>query len=122
MSVVFTTMAVALGFGRHTVYIPAANLPMLRVDVFVVFIFGTLCSGFARVSIACLLLQVTRNMRRAWRASIIGIIVLQALMMALYVITQLVQCSSIVGTSSSFGTRCLPASQVQGFTYAQISM
>jgi len=120
MSVTFTTLAVSLGFGQHVVHIPSAHHYRIKVYVFCVFLFSALCSGFARVSIACLLLQFTQKL--SWRIAIIGIIVLQALMMSLYVITQLVQCSNLVGTGSGIpGTKCLPPSHVRSFTYAQIS-
>ena len=61
------TAAVDKGFGRHQVYI-YADLPMVLRFNLGVFMAGTGASCWARVSIACLLLQFTTD--RVWRVLI----------------------------------------------------
>jgi hypothetical protein len=117
-------MAVHRGYGRHVVHIPPGdNLYQLRVYIFAIFFTSNASSAFARISIACLLLQVTQ--RRSWRIAIVATIAVQAFMAVFYVIIQLVQCSSLVGSTLGSGTKdrpgnCLAPNHIRVFAYVKI--
>jgi len=117
-------MVVHRGYGRHVVHIPPGdNLYQLRVYLFAIFFTSNASLSFARISIACLLLQVTQ--RRSWRIAIVATIAVQAFMMVFYVIIQLVQCSSLAGSTLGSGTKdrpgnCLGPDHVRVFAYVKI--
>ncbi|KAK0725103.1 hypothetical protein B0H67DRAFT_569580 [Lasiosphaeris hirsuta] len=121
VSVVLTTMAVSHGFGRHAIYIDRSGLAVLGNELFFVFIAGSLATGFARISIACLLLQVT--MSRKWRIGMWSTIAAQALFMTIYCIVQLAQCQSAVSKNINIKqTQCLTPEQVSSFSYASMGI
>ena len=117
-------MVVHRGYGRHVVHIPPGdNLYQLRVYLFAIFFTSNASSAFARISIACLLLQVTQ--RRSWRIAIMATIAVQAFMVVFYVVIQLVQCSSLVGSTLGSGTKdrpgnCLGPNHIRVFAYVKI--
>lgn len=120
VSVGLSTAAVAKGFGLHTVYIPRANGASIGVLLFSVFIASTLTSGFARISIICLLLQVTRN--RRWRIVLWLVMAMQSLMMISYCVVQLAQCQSAISKKINIKqTQCFTPNQIWSFSYASAS-
>ncbi|KAK3373094.1 hypothetical protein B0T24DRAFT_249764 [Lasiosphaeria ovina] len=120
-SIGLTTAAVQYGFGRHAIYIPLADQSMIGKLTFATFIVSIISSGFARISIASLLLQVTA--KRWWRVAIWATIVLQAIIMILYCVVQLAQCQSVISNKINIKqSQCLMPSHVWSFSYAYISL
>ena len=111
--------AIVKGFGRHQIYIYPNLVDILHLNLGV-FMAGTGASCWARVSIACLLLQFTTSKR--WRALIWLTIVLNILDFLAYELVYLTSCGSWISLkiSGTQGTRCLAPAQVWGFTYAAI--
>ncbi|GAB1317803.1 Rhodopsin domain-containing protein [Madurella fahalii] len=117
----FATAAILNGFGKHTVDIPRSGLMVLGNYLFATFLTGVPAACFARISIACLLLQITLS--RRWRILIWAVIVLQALFMITYDAVHLTQCRSVISQKVRVDTTsCLTPSQVWSFTYANISV
>jgi len=102
------------------VYLAASSVGKIGLYAFLTFIFSTISTGFARISIACLLLQVATA--RRWRLALWTTIVLQALVMIVYCVVQLAQCHSAISRKIDIKqTQCLTPSQVWSFTYVSIS-
>lgn len=111
--------AVAHGFGKHTVFIHKEDMHVLGDHLFGVYLTSMPASAFARISIACLLLQFTT--RRGWRALIWITIVMQVLICVLYYVVQFVNCGSVLAAKLKFkDSQCLSPSHVWGFTYASV--
>lgn len=88
-------------------------------QLFGVFLASTISSGFARISIACLMLQVTSS--RRWRMVLWATVVLQAILIIMYYVVELVQCHSVVSKQVDIKqTQCLSPSQIGTFNYASI--
>ncbi|KAK1759070.1 hypothetical protein QBC47DRAFT_436573 [Echria macrotheca] len=120
-SIGLTTAAVANGFGRHAVYLSATASARIGIFTFLTFIFSTIASGFARISIACLLLQVTSKKR--WRLALWSILGLQIVYILVYIVAQVVQCESTIAHRIGIKqSQCLTPSQVWSFTYVSISI
>jgi hypothetical protein len=112
--------AIEHGFGRHNVYISPSDKGFISSYLLGVFMTGVAVSGFARISIACLLLRFTTN--RMWRIIIWITLVLQVGMVLTYEIVQLVQCKSVISDKVRWrGSSCLTKSQVWAFTYVSVS-
>ncbi|KXX77649.1 hypothetical protein MMYC01_205976 [Madurella mycetomatis] len=121
VSVGFATAAIANGFGKHTADIPYSGLMVLGNYLFATFLTAVPAACFARISIACLLLQITLS--RKWRILIWSTIVLQALLMLVYDTVHLAQCRSVITRKAKIDTTsCLTPDQVWSFTYANISV
>ncbi|KAK3348932.1 hypothetical protein B0T25DRAFT_546830 [Lasiosphaeria hispida] len=121
VSVVLTTTAVSHGFGRHAVYVDPSDLAVLGTQLFFIFIAGSIATGFARISIACLLLQVTTS--RRWRIGMWSTIVVQALFMIIYCAVQLAQCHSAISKNINIKqTQCFTPAQVSSFSYASMGI
>lgn len=119
-SVGLTTAAVVNGFGRHTIHIPRAGLSVLGNLLFANFMVSTVAIGFARISIACLLLQIAQN--RRWKVAIWATICLQIAVMMMYIIAQLVQCKSVIADKIQIKeSQCLTPTQIWSYTYASNS-
>ncbi len=111
----FATAAIADGFGRHFPWIGRS----VGNFMFSVYMTGIPASCFARISIACLLLQFTQQ--RAWRGLLWATIVLQVLLFVIYDIVQLIGCNSVLMARVSIKqSQCLTPKEVWGFTYANI--
>jgi hypothetical protein len=81
---------------------------------------STVAVGFARISIACLLLQVAQN--RRWKVAIWATICLQIAVMMMYIIAQLVQCKSVIAHKIQIKeSQCLTPTQIWSYTYASNS-
>jgi hypothetical protein len=121
VSIGFTTAAVSHGFGRHAIYIAPPDVAAMGNELFGVFLASTVSSGFARISIAALLLQVTSN--RRWRIVLWATVVLQAVLITGYYVVELTQCHSVVSEKIDIKqTQCLSPSQIGTFNYASIGM
>jgi len=91
----------------------------MGTHLFGVYLATLTASSFARISIACLLLQFT--MRRGWRVLIWVTIVLQALITIMYYVVQFAQCTSVISEKLRMqDSKCLSPSHVWGFTYATV--
>lgn len=119
-SVGLTTAAVVNGFGRHTIHIPRSGLAVLGNLLFANFLTSTVALGFARISIACMLLQVAQSRRS--KVAIWATIALQVAVMLMYIIAQLVQCNSVIAHKIKIQeSQCLTPSQIWSYTYASTS-
>lgn len=119
ISLGFITSAVLHGFGKHAAFVPLADIGIMVDNLFGVYLSGLTASCFARVSIACLLLQFTR--KRSWRVLIWSTIVLQFLTGLMYYVIQLVQCGSVLADKLKMeNSQCLIPNHVWGFTYAAV--
>jgi len=107
--------AIAHGFGRHNVDIPAAEEPLIKVYLLGIYMSGVAASCFARISIACLLLRFTTH--RWWRILIWATMALQVVTVITYEVSQLVQCESVLTKINPHDSRCLPPKQVMAFTF-----
>lgn len=115
-----TIAAVVRGFGKHAVYLAPSNVRQIGLYTFLTFIFSTISTGFARISIVCLLLQVVTA--RRWRLVLWAATMLQAASMIVYCVVQLVQCHSAISRKVEIKqTQCLTPSQVWSFTYVSVS-
>ena len=118
-AIAFMSVSIAHGFGRHNVYI-ADRAAVLRNNLGV-FMTGTGASCWARVSIACLLLQFTTS--RRWRALIWFTLALNIVDFVVYEVVQLANCTSVLmqGRAEVLkGTSCLTPMHVWSFTYAAV--
>ena len=109
---------IASGFGRHNMYI--TDRPGVLRNNLGVYMAGTGASCWARISIACLLLQFTTS--RLWRVLIWMTVGLNALDFLMYEIVQLVNCTGVImrGAGTTRGSSCLTPAHVWGFTYAAV--
>lgn len=107
--------AIAHGFGRHNVDIPAAEEPLIKVYLLGIYMSGVAASCFARISIACLLLRFTTH--RWWRTLIWATMALQVVTVITYEVSQLAQCESVLTKIDTHDSRCLPPKQVMAFTF-----
>ncbi|SPN96991.1 uncharacterized protein DNG_00511 [Cephalotrichum gorgonifer] len=114
VSIAFMTVAIRHGFGRHNYYISDADRATIRRKLLGVYMSGVPASCFARISIACLLLQITRA--RWWRVAIWTTLVVQVLVVLTYEAAQLSQCGGVISGNNPHDSHCLPRSQVWGFT------
>jgi|SRR3569833_337805 len=109
--------AINHGFGKHTPYVDRA---VVGAYTFACFMLGVPAACFARISIACLLLQFTTS--RRWRILIWLTITLQVLLFLFYEIMQLSQCTSVLAAKLNIDhSQCLKPQTVWSFTYATIS-
>ena len=111
--------AISKGFGRHTVYLYPNLTSILHFNLGV-WMAGTGASCWARVSIACLLLQFITE--RTWRVLIWFTLVLNVLDFLAYELVYATSCAAwmTLKISSTEGTQCLAPAHVWGFTYAAI--
>lgn len=85
-----------------------------------------LVSGFARISIASLLLSITPS--RRWKFLLWGSITLQIVFMLSYEIVQLVQCKSTIASqsrpsvNSGTNSQCMSRTAVLVFSYTSVSV
>lgn len=120
ISASFATAAIANGFGKHTVDIPYSGLMVIGNYLFGSFMAAVPAACFARISIACLLLQITLS--RKWRVLIWSTIVLQVLVMVVYDTVHLAQCRSVISEKTDIhNTACMTPDQVWSFAYANTS-
>ncbi|KAK5659459.1 hypothetical protein OQA88_660 [Cercophora sp. LCS_1] len=120
-SIGFMMAAIHHGFGKHTSDISDAKRLTLNSNPLGVFMTGVATSGFARISIATLLLRFTT--KRTWRVIIYIIIALQATAVAVYLIVQLVQCRTVIAGREHFReTQCLKKTQVWAFSYVNVAL
>lgn len=96
-----------------------AGRRMVGTYFFAVFLSGLPAACFARISIACLLLQITLS--RRWKALLWATIMLQALYMTVYYILQLSQCRSVISQQVKIDqTQCLTPKQVRATNHVNI--
>ena len=101
-------------------YVPKQNVGRIGIALFAMFLAGVPASCFARISIACLLLQFTPT--KWWRILLWSTIVLQVLTIFMYEIVQLIQCKSVISDKINISeTQCMGAVTVWSFTYANVS-
>jgi hypothetical protein len=101
-------------------HIPRSGLAVLGNVLFATFLTSTVALGFARISIACMLLQVAQSRRS--RVAIWATIALQVAVMLMYIIAQLVQCNSVIARKIKIQeSQCLTPSQIWSYTYASTS-
>ena len=110
--------AIRLGFGKHNAHIPKDNVMPIFNCLLGVFMTGVVVSGFARVSIACLLLRFTTN--RWLRATIWATMAVQVSFVLAYSIVQLVQCRPSTPAMRR-SAQCMTKSQIWAFTYVSVS-
>jgi len=111
--------AIQHGFGRHNAYIAMSSYNAIFGDLLGIFMTGVIVSGFARVSIACLLLRITTG--QLWRAVIWAALAVQILFVISYEAVQLAQCQSIIaGKVVVKDSTCLTKAQILAFTYVSI--
>lgn len=92
-------------------------------STFVVYIVGFWASCFARISVACLLLQFT--LAQAWRAALWAMITLQVLLMVGCNLVVLLQCRPIRATWAQVpGAKCLSSEDnwKMGYSFTGVSM
>jgi hypothetical protein len=118
-------VAISYGFGKHTSDIPNGVPGIITVSnrILGCWITGVLTSGFARISIACLLLSITSS--RRWRILLWCTVALQAVLMLSYVVVQFVQCKSNLDNKTRVGgssSQCLGRTQVLVFSFVSVSV
>jgi len=124
----FTTLAVHNGFGKHTTDMPMWGIMKVGLQLFAVFMTGVPAACFARISIACLLLQITvpgsgSDSNVKWRVLIWATIALQAGFMLSYDGVQLSQCGGLIARTQgpdALGRQCLAPASVWVFNYVGI--
>jgi len=90
---VLTTVAVARGFGKPAKLLSHDDLEVIGVTTFIVFIVALWASCFARISVACLLLQLTQE--RAWRILLWALIGFQLAALISCDVVEMLQCRPI---------------------------
>jgi hypothetical protein len=111
------TACVHLGFGQHAVYVDRSARATVNTYLFIIYILSMIATSFARISIGCLLLQVTLD--RRWRILIYGSIFIQAANMLIYIAFQFAQCQSSLSSMIDLKTtNCLTPAQVVWFSHA----
>ncbi|KAK0622683.1 hypothetical protein B0T14DRAFT_564112 [Immersiella caudata] len=126
LNLAFMAVAIHHGFGKHMSDIPNGIPGIITVSNHVLgcWITGVLTSGFARISIAFLLLSITSS--RRWRILLWSTIALQALFMLSYVVVQLVQCKNTISNKSRAGggtnSQCFGRTSVLVFSIVSVSV
>ncbi len=125
LSVGFTTIAIQQGFGKHTPAIPNGTAGLIISNsLFGAWMTGVIVSGFARISVASLLLSISRS--PCWKCLLWGIITLQLLFVLSYEIVQLVQlvrCRVTIPPQPRISqTQCFGPTGVLTFAYISITM
>src|SRR3569833_1773678 len=111
--------AISHGFGRHVNTIPEEDFVLFADYLFAVFVTATSASSFARIFIACLLLQFITH--RTWRVIIWGAVLMQVSMFLLYDIAQFIQCKSAISSKERWvNAECLSPKLEQAFTYSSV--
>ncbi|KAK4108847.1 hypothetical protein N656DRAFT_771555 [Canariomyces notabilis] len=111
------TACVHLGFGQHAVHVDRSARATVNTYLFIIYILSMIATSFARISIGCLLLQVTLD--RRWRILIYGSIFIQAANMLIYIAFQFAQCQSSLSSMIDLkNTNCLTPAQVVWFSHA----
>jgi len=109
--IVLTAVTVSRGYGRPRSLIPKDDLETIGPIMFAVFFIALFASAFARISICCLLLNITQE--RTWKIVLWVNIVFQGLALAALDILQLVQCRPIHANWTFVAdARCLPPDHV----------
>ena len=107
------------GFGRHSYYIDGDAATAIKLYSFTLVLTGTCASWLARVSIACLLLELTIS--RFWRTIIWAIIIMQAACLLAFEITHLARCRPVMAMWTTVeGSQCLNPTQAWVYAYVNI--
>jgi hypothetical protein len=121
LSVAFMTIAIQSGFGKHMIYMPNGSAGRIVVSNHVLgaWMTGVVASGFARISIAALLLRITPS--RRWKALLWTTIAIQILYMVSYEILQLVQCRNTFANKARPTSQCLSRAKVFAFSLTSVA-
>ena len=112
-------VAISKGFGRHNYYINGDAAVAIKLYSFVLVLTGAGASWFARISIACLLLELTIS--RLWRTIILATLVTQAAAFLAFEITHLARCRPVMAMWTTVeGSQCLSPAQAWAYAYSSI--
>jgi len=110
---------VSRGFGRHNYYIHEDAAVAIKLYSFALVLTGACASWFARISIACLLLEVVFS--RVWRTVVWAALVLQAAAFLAFEITHLARCRPVMAMWTTMpGSQCLNPAQAWAYAYASL--
>ncbi|KAK5660023.1 hypothetical protein OQA88_13491 [Cercophora sp. LCS_1] len=123
VTIALTTAAVARGFGKPASYLSVDEREFIGATTFSVFIISLWSSCFARVSMACLLLQVTQS--RGWRIVLWNIIAFQTGTLITCDILQIWKCRPIRAMWAPVsGSQCMSQQEIWaiGYTWTAVGM
>ncbi|PVH97399.1 hypothetical protein DM02DRAFT_533289 [Periconia macrospinosa] len=86
----FYAAAVSQGLGRHTVFVPPANMKNILLYMFIIPLAWGFATAFARISVACMLLPLAIS--RAWKLALKAVIGVQILTIVMNLIFKFATC------------------------------
>ncbi|KAK4447386.1 hypothetical protein QBC34DRAFT_496246 [Podospora aff. communis PSN243] len=108
IAIILTIVAVSMGYGRPRSLLSAEERDAIGRTTFPIFLIALWASAFARISICCLLLNITQE--RVWKIVLWANIGFQCLAFASLDILQLLQCRPIrANWMFDPDAQCLPA-------------
>ncbi|GAB1319829.1 hypothetical protein MFIFM68171_10039 [Madurella fahalii] len=111
ISIILSIVAVSWGFGRPPSQLSTTENEIIGCTTFIVFVIALWASAFARISISCLLLQITQD--RVWRHLLWFSVAFQGVALAACDICQLAQCRPIRALWAPVPDKvCVPTDQI----------
>jgi len=118
---VMTAVAVSRGFGRPAYLLSSNDIEVIGISTFIVFVIGFWASTFARISVACLLLQITQE--RIWRGVLWSTVVFNMGMLVATNIVELFQCRPIRAIWAPVpDAKCFSPETIWSFAYSFIGL